>query len=145
MYDLEINTTLLLSLHYMMMKYDLNKRPGRWRPGAIWVQHEPENVVVYEGPDVSLVPELMTELTGSLNDRDGPVLVRAAMAHLNLVMIHPFSDGNGRMGRCLQTLVLTHDKILAPVFCSIEEYLGTNTQRYYDVLASVDSGLAPGG
>jgi Fic family protein len=138
--DLVIDATLLRSLHYMMIKYDLNKRPGRWRPGPIWVQREPENVVVYEGPDVELVPSLMGELVESLNGCEGPVLVRAAMAHLNLVMIHPFSDGNGRMGRCLQTLVLTHDRILAPVFCSIEEYLGTNTQRYYDVLAAVGRG-----
>ncbi len=50
--------------------------------------------------------------------------VRAAMAHLNLVMIHPFSDGNGRMARCVQTLVLARDAILEPTFSSIEEYLG---------------------
>jgi Fic family protein len=138
--DLAIDTTLLRSLHYMMMKYDLGKRPGRWRGGGIWVQREPENVVVYEAPDVQLVPDLMSGLADSLNGEAGPVVVRAAMAHLNLVMIHPFSDGNGRMGRCLQTLVLTHDRILAPVFCSIEEYLGANTQHYYDVLADVGRG-----
>jgi len=67
-------------------------------------------------------------------------MVRAAMAHLNLVMIHPFSDGNGRMARCLQTLVLAREGILAPEFSSIEEYLGRNTQDYYDVLAEVGQG-----
>lgn len=138
--DLLIDTSLLRSLHYMMMKHDLGKRPGRWRPGAIWIRREPENLVVYEGPDAADVPPLMDELAASLNDRDGPVLIRAAMAHLNLVMVHPFSDGNGRMGRCLQTLMLTQGSILAPVFCSIEEYLGTNTQQYYDVLGEVGRG-----
>src|SRR3970282_2154670 len=69
-----------------------------------------------------------------------PALVRAAMAHLNLVMIHPFSDGNGRMARCLQTLVLAREGILAPEFCSVEEYLGRNTQDYYAVLARVGEG-----
>jgi Fic family protein len=63
--------------------------------------------------------------------------IRAAMAHLNLVMTHPFRDGNGRMSRCLQTLVLARDQILAPQFSSIEEYLGRNTQAYYRVLQQV--------
>jgi len=68
--------------------------------------------------------------------------VKAALAHLNLVMIHPFSDGNGRMARCLQTLVLCRSGIREPLFASIEEYLGArhNTEAYYDVLASVGGG-----
>ena len=53
------------------------------------------------------------------------------MAHLNLVMIHPFEDGNGRMSRALQSLVLARDHIVAPEFASIEEYLGRNTPAYY--------------
>ena len=69
-----------------------------------------------------------------------PAMVNAAMAHLNLVLIHPFRDGNGRMARCLQTLVLAREQILEPVFCSIEEYLGRNTHAYYDVLAEVGAG-----
>jgi Fic family protein len=67
-------------------------------------------------------------------------MVRAAMAHLNLVMIHPFSDGNGRMGRALQTMVLAREGILDPQFSSIEEYLGRNTLDYYAVLAEVGQG-----
>ncbi len=55
-------------------------------------------------------------------------------------MIHPFRDGNGRMARCLQTFVLAREQIVAPVFSSIEEYLGRNTQSYYDVLAEVGQG-----
>jgi Fic family protein len=63
------------------------------------------------------------------------------MAHLNLVMIHPFRDGNGRMSRCLQSLVLARDGVLSPVFMSIEEYLGRNTQSCYSVLAQVGGGF----
>jgi Fic family protein len=55
-------------------------------------------------------------------------------------MIHPFSDGNGRMARCLQTLVLAREGILDPRFCSIEEYLGRYTSEYYAVLARVGGG-----
>ena len=67
------------------------------------------------------------------------------MAHLNLVMIHPFRDGNGRMARALQTMVLAQDQVVEPTFSSIEEWLGNNTQDYYDVLAATGRGrLAPG-
>jgi Fic family protein len=70
-------------------------------------------------------------------------LVRAAMAHLNLVMVHPFRDGNGRMARCLQTLVLAREGILAPEFSSVEEFLGRNTDEYYKVLGDVGAGKHP--
>lgn len=62
------------------------------------------------------------------------------MAHLNLVMIHPFWDGNEWMARVLQTLVLARDSILSPEFSSIEEFLGRNTPAYYAVLAEVGAG-----
>lgn len=137
----EYSASLVKALHYQMLSYDLSKRPGRWRPGAIFVRSEPSGERVYEGPDAELVPALVDELVASLNEASKvPVLVRAAMAHLNLVMIHPFSDGNGRMARCLQSLVLAREGILSPQFCSIEEYLGRNTPEYYAVLAEVDAG-----
>jgi Fic family protein len=82
----------------------------------------------------------MEELTEYLNAPCEERLVQAGMAHLNLTMIHPFRDGNGRMARCLQSLVLARGKVLAPVFMSIEEYLGRNTQKYYDVLGEVGCG-----
>jgi Fic family protein len=55
-------------------------------------------------------------------------------------MIHPFKDGNGRMARALQTLVIALDGILHPVFSSIEEWLGQNTEEYYLVLAMTGKG-----
>lgn len=58
-------------------------------------------------------------------------------------MIHPFRDSNGRMARCLQSLVLARVKVLSPVFMSVEEYLGLNTQAYYDILAKVGGGSWP--
>lgn len=138
------NEELIRSLHYMMLLYDLSKNPGRWRPGPIFVRREPSNEIVYEGPDADQVPELMREFVGSINRLVGePVIIRAAMGHLNLVMIHPFSDGNGRMARALQTLILAREGILAPEFSSIEEYLGRfsqdgrNTEEYYRVLEEV--------
>lgn len=135
-----IDEATLKALHFMMLRHDLSKYPGRWRPGPIFVRREPDGEPVYEGPEADLVEGLIGEMLAELDASTGPVLVRAAMAHLNLVMIHPFKDGNGRMARCLQTLVLAREKIFAPVFSSIEEYLGRNTQSYYDMLAAVGEG-----
>lgn len=132
---------LLKSLHFMMTNYDLKNRPGQWRAGSVYVRNEETGEIVYEGAPLEDVPALMTRFVDSLNEPDSVYpMVRAAMAHLNLVMVHPFRDGNGRMARCLQTLVLAREGTLNPVFSSVEEYLGRNTQRYYDVLADVGGG-----
>ena len=132
---------LIKSLHFMMMKYDLRKHPGRWRPGFIYIRNDATGEMVYDGPSIDAVPSLMDEYVTSLNAANGvPVIVRAAMAHLNLAMIHPFSDGNGRMSRIMQTLVLSRDGILEPEFCSIEEYLGASRLDYYRVLETVGQG-----
>jgi Fic family protein len=136
------STDFMRSLHFMMTEYDLSKHPGRWRPGPIQVVDETKKEVVYRAPDAELVPGLMQELVAALNqpDNSSASLVRAAMGHLNFVMIHPFSDGNGRMARCLQSLILARSGTLAPQFSSIEEYLGRNTREYYDVLLKVGAG-----
>ena len=130
------------ALHFMMVQHDLKKNPGNWRPGTVYVRDEARGEVVYEGPDVEMIAGLIEELVEYLNDDDDcpHALIKGAMAHLNLVMIHPFSDGNGRMARCLQTLVLGREGILESEFSSIEEYLGRNTQDYYNVLAQTGEG-----
>jgi len=135
------NDGFIRSMHFMMIQHDLAKHPGNWRPGPVYVRDEAKNEVVYEGPNVELLPSLIDEFMDDLNGNEHThILVKGAMAHLNLVMIHPFSDGNGRMARCLQTLVLAREGILEPQFCSIEEYLGRNTQDYYNALAEVGQG-----
>jgi Fic family protein len=135
-----VDEGLLKSLHFMMLKNRLDKSPGRWRPGEIFVVRESTGQRVYEGPPFEQVPQLVASTIEELEGSDSPVVVRAAMAHLNLVMVHPFRDGNGRMARALQTLVLAREQIMAPVFSSIEEYLGRNTERYYELLGEVGQG-----
>ena len=137
----EYSSALIRSLHFMVTEYSLEASPGLWRPGPIWVQNSATGEIVYEAPESEAVPELIEALISQLrSDDDVPAMVRAAMAHLNLVMIHPFRDGNGRMARCLQTLALARDRILSPEWMSIEEYLGAHTQAYYDILAEVGRG-----
>jgi Fic family protein len=137
----EFSKQFLKSLHFMMLGHELPKHPGQWRPGAIFVVNGQTGETVYEGPDAELVDGLIEELVAYLK---APMIeqsvIRGAMAHLNLTMIHPFKDGNGRMARALQTLIIAQGGMLNPIFCSIEEWLGDNTQEYYEVLAEVGQG-----
>ncbi len=137
----EYSTALLRGLHFIMTEYSFDAWPGRWRPGPIWIRNDTTDELVYEAPDHNLVPGLVQELVEELESNGTtPAIVQGAMAHLNLVMIHPFRDGNGRMSRCLQTLVLAREQILAQELSSIEEYLGRNTEDYYRILAQVGEG-----
>ena len=138
----EVNAQFIRSLHFMMLNYDMTKLPGQWRNGSVFVVHESTNDTVYEGPHEDEVPGLMAELVTQINSSDqyDSSTVLGAMVHLNLAMIHPFKDGNGRMARALQTLVISQNGITSPVFCSIEEWLGRNTEAYYAILKDVGQG-----
>lgn len=138
----EINTQFIRSLHFMMISYDMAKMPGQWRTGDVYVVSEPDGERVYEGPPADNVPMLMRELTEQILAEDGieSATVLGAMAHLNLAMIHPFKDGNGRMACALQTLVIARNGILSPEFSSIEEWLGRNTESYYVILKETGEG-----
>ena len=137
----EFSKQLLKSLHFMMTRFDLSSHPGKWRPGAVHVVNNKSGAVVYEAPDVETVDSLIGELVAYLdNQNNQSIVVTAALAHLNLAMIHPFKDGNGRMARALQTMVLARKGVIHPLFSSIEEWLGRNTQEYYSVLGEVGKG-----
>ena len=133
-----MDATLLKSLHYMMMAFDLGKRPGKWRKGGVWV-HNNEGEVVYSPPDRDELDLLIDELVHQVNQDGLDPLVQAAMAHLNLTLIHPFEDGNGRMARCLQSFVLAQ-YTRHPHFMSIEEDLGLRTSEYYGALQDTAGG-----
>ncbi|MET7399695.1 Fic family protein [Dactylosporangium sp. NPDC005572] len=135
---------VLSALHFMMLRFWRDKSPGRYRRGGIVVTGRDPLQPVYVGPPAEAVPGLMTELVTWLErgDPEAHPLVRAAMAHLNLVAVHPWRDGNGRMARCLQTLVIARAGRTYPEFCSIEEWLGfeINTLEYYQALREVQQG-----
>ena len=137
----EFSKQFLKSLHFMMLGHDMSKYPGQWRPGSIFVVNQKSGETVYDGPEIELVNRLVDELVLYLKSRTAePSMVKAAMAHLNLTMIHPFKDGNGRIARALQTLVIALDGMLHPTFSSIEEWLGRNTEEYYKILALTGHG-----
>ncbi|MGA5763440.1 Fic family protein [Nonomuraea bangladeshensis] len=140
--ELVYDLGLLNGLHFMIQEHHPDKRPGRLRQGPVYVTSPDDPAVAaYTGPDPELVPVLMGELVAWLNegDLDAPVHVRASMAHLNLVKIHPWADGNGRMSRALSTLVFAREALMPAEFSSIEEWLGRgqNTYAYYQVLGEV--------
>lgn len=137
----EFSKQFLKSLHFIMIGHEIQKYPGQWRPNNVYVVASQSGETVYEAPDPEQVNDLVEELVRYLkNESKDSSIVRGAMAHLNLAMIHPFKDGNGRMARALQTLLIARDGLVHPVFSSIEEWLGDNTPEYYQVLAEVGQG-----
>ena len=136
-----ISEDVLLAVHFMICQSDLRARPGQYRPGWIGVRDASTGEVVHEGVDCDQLEPLIQELLAYVNETEvESTFLRAAMTHLNLVLLHPFTDGNGRTARCIQTAVLASDGIVAPPFSSIEEYIGLNQQKYYEVLAEVGGG-----
>lgn len=133
---------VILDLHFDACSFQKDKDPGQYRRRGIEVTSPGGGPPAYVGPPHEEVPMLMSEVVDWLEqgDRDAHVAVRAAMAHLHLVSVHPFSDGNGRIARIGQSLVLAREGLLAPEFVSIEEYLGRNTEAYYATLQLVQGG-----
>jgi len=137
----EWSERLLLDLHFEACSSEAAGDPGRWRTGPVVVT-APGGGVAYRAPEAEQIPGLVKELVTWLSSGDvaAPVAVRAAMAHLHLVSIHPFRDGNGRLSRILQSLVLARDSVLSPELGSIEEFLARDTMRYYAALREVQGG-----
>ncbi|WP_308162668.1 Fic family protein [Nocardia alni] len=138
--DFAYSAGQLNAMHWMLQghRHSPRKPAGQWRRGPVYVTDPRDpSIAAYTAPEVGRVPGLMTELTEWLNTPDDThPLIRAAMAHLHLVSIHPWADGNGRMSRSLQTLLIAREGVLAPEFSSIEAWLGRpgNTWEYYQVL-----------
>jgi Fic family protein len=132
---------VILDLHFDACYFQRDKDPGLWRAGPIGVTGA-DGALEYRGPDGEQVVELMAEVIDWLadGDLDVDVVVRAAMAHLHVVSVHPFRDGNGRLSRIVQSLVLAREGLSSPEFFSIEEYLGTHTQEYYAALREAQGG-----
>jgi Fic family protein len=128
----------ILDLHFLVCHPQPQAGPGRLREGPMIVTRglgrDP-----YRPPAASEVPALVNEAATWMESGDlarHPV-IRGAMAHLNLVSIHPFRDGNGRMARIVQSLVLAKEGLLRPELVSIEPYLGRHTREYYAILEEV--------
>jgi Fic family protein len=133
---------VLLDLHFDACFFQKDKDPGQYRKRGIEVMSPSGGPPAYMGPPATEVRPLMSEVVQwlSTGDIDAHLVVRAAMAHLHIVSMHPFRDGNGRISRIIQSLVLALGGLLAPEFVSIEEYLGEHTDDYYSALQEVQGG-----
>jgi Fic family protein len=132
---------VILDLHFDACYFQPDKDPGLWRTGPIGVTAA-DGSLEYRGPEADSVVGLMDEVVAWLaeGDLDVDVVVRAAMAHLHVVSVHPFRDGNGRVARIVQSLVLAREGLGSPEFFSIEEYLRDHTQEYYAALRETQGG-----
>lgn len=132
---------VILDLHFEACHFQREKDPGLWRTGPIGVTGA-DGSLEYRGPDAEEVVPLMDEVLAWLanEEPETDVVVKAAMAHLNVTSVHPFRDGNGRIARIIQSLVLARGGLGAPEFFSIEEYLGQHTRDYYAALRETQGG-----
>lgn len=132
---------VILDLHFDACHFQRDKGPGLWRTGPIGVTAA-DGSLEFRGPDAGDVPGLMSEVVDWLGEGEpeADAFVRAAMAHLHVTSVHPFRDGNGRVARIVQSLVLARGGLGSPEFFSIEEHLGAHTQDYYAALRAVQAG-----
>ncbi len=115
------------------------KRPGEFRTTQNWVGGSRPGNALFVPPPPERVEECMGALERFLNDEPArtPPLEKAALAHLQFETIHPFLDGNGRVGRLLVTLLLWKESVLTEPLLYLSLYLKQNRTRYYDLLQSV--------
>jgi len=122
----------LLRIHGIMMR-GLDDYLGAYRPGQVGVFDGDGNVVHMAPPAIN-VPVLINELFDWLKNSKAHPLIKSSVFHYELEFIHPFSDGNGRMGRLWQTVILSAWR---PVFAwiPIESIVKIRQQEYYDAIA----------
>ena len=115
------------------------KNPGEFRRSQNWIGGSRPGNAVFVPPPHLEVPNCMTALERFLHaENDGlPTLVRAALAHVQFEIIHPFLDGNGRVGRLLITFLLCHAGTLREPLLYLSLYLKRHRSTYYDLLDHV--------
>lgn len=124
------NKQHLLHAHQVLMA-GLLEDAGHYRQGGVGVMSG--NQVVHMAPGANQVPRLMADLLNWLQTSDAPALITSCVFHYEFEFIHPFADGNGRMGRLWQTLILSQWQ---PVFTDIpvESLIHQHQAEYYQAL-----------
>lgn len=122
----------LLRAHQVMMA-GLIPDAGQFRAGGVGVLAQPSGRVLHIAPAANRVPQLVDDLLAWAGDTDLHPLIASAIFHYELECIHPFADGNGRMGRLWQTLLLTRWK---PVFAwlPVETMIHRRQAAYYEAI-----------
>ena len=138
---LPISSRLLKNTHHTLLQSvrGEHKLPGTYRTSQNWIGGNSLADAVFIPPTHQLVNELMGDLEIFLNNDEinVPALVRIAIAHYQFETIHPFLDGNGRIGRLMITLYLVSEKILDKPLLYLSLYFEKNKSLYYDNLSRV--------
>jgi cell filamentation protein, protein adenylyltransferase len=139
--ELPLSNRLLREVHELLMSgvRGADKAPGEFRRSQNWLGGtRPGNARFVPPPPTEVVPA-MSSLEKFLHDdpEPTPILVKAALAHVQFETIHPFLDGNGRVGRLLITLLLCAEKVLQQPLLYLSLYFKQNRDAYYDHLQRV--------
>ena len=129
---------LLKEIHEILLSTGrgTEKKPGEFRTSQNWIGGTRPGNAAFVPPPADMVIECMGALELFLHNQPvkTPVLVKIALAHMQFETIHPFLDGNGRLGRLMIPLLLYSEKILQEPILYISYYFKAHRQRYYDLL-----------
>ena len=115
------------------------KRPGEYRTTQNWIGGERPGTATFVPPPPDRLAECMGELEKFIHNQPErtPTLQKAALAHVQFETIHPFLDGNGRLGRLLTTLLLVSEGVLREPLLYLSFYLKTHRDTYYELIQRV--------
>ena len=139
--DFPLCNRLIREIHGVLLSHGRgsDKDPGEFRRSQNWTGGTRPGNATFVPPPHTAVPDCMTALERFLHAReDGlPVLLRAGLAHVQFETIHPFLDGNGRVGRLLTTLLLCQAGVLRQPLLYLSLYFKQHRDTYYDLLDHV--------
>ena len=139
--DFPLSNRLIREIHGVLLARGRgsDKDPGEFRRSQNWIGGTRPGNARFVPPPHTAVPDCMAEIERFLHaDDDGlPLLVRAGLAHVQFETIHPFLDGNGRVGRLLITFLLCHRGALREPLLYLSLYFKQNRAAYYELLDRV--------